>query len=235
MADKKLNIYDLRHRLNKLKCCFSEKAADYAMKQKFGKVCKEEKCNLQLLGAYIEMIECMHPVGCNCYTEWVQGGSLIWDENTSYIKDQIVKVYPRASAVGSPSEFLLMRWTNALPSFSFVADAAGEGGSICWEDGNLVQTGYISPCYDLINIHGWSVCGNVKVAWQAQGSYVWNPNMTYQYGDIVKFQGGGNGLNQTGQNQFYISRIKNNFANAANLGFHESTDWVLLECFDLIV
>ena len=79
------------------------------------------------------------------------------------------------------------------------------------------------------------MCGNVKVAWQAQGSYVWNPNMTYQYGDIVKFQGGGNGLNQTGQNQFYISRIKNNFANAANLGFHESTDWVLLECFDLIV
>ena len=236
MAVKKLNIFDLRYRLNKLKCCFAKKTEALVMKQKFGKPCEDEKCNVQLLGAYIEMIECMQPDLCNCAQEWVEDGSLIWDETSVYTKDQVVKVYPRAAAVGSTTEFLYFRWVNALPTSSFIMNPfTGEGGTACWEDGNLVQTGHVSPCYERINIHGWSVCGNAKIAWQSQGSLVWNNATMYQYGNIVKFQGGGVGLDQTGQNQFYISKVKNNFNLSNQLGFHESGDCVLLECFDDII
>tara|TARA_R110002020_G_scaffold233207_2_gene444976 strand:- start:48441 stop:49145 length:705 start_codon:yes stop_codon:yes gene_type:complete len=234
MAGKKLNIYDLRYRLNKLKCCFAKKTAALVDKQKYGKPCEEEKCNVQLLGAYIEMVECIQPVGCtDCTQDWIDGGSLIWDENTVYTKDQIVKVWPRGFSSGS--DFVLMRWVNQLPSSSFPNNAAGEGGVICWEDGGLLQTGHVSPCYNKIDIHHWSVCSNEEIAWQAQGSMVWDPTIVYQYGSIVKFSGGGVGLDQSGQGQYYISNIKNNFTNAQNLGFHESGDWNLLDCFEDII
>ena len=220
----KYTVYDLKHRLNKLKCCFAEKTAELVKKQKYGKPCKDEKCNVQILGAYVEMLECLVSEGCDCSAEWITDGSLVWNQTTVYTKDQVIKVYPREASVGSTSEFLYFRWLNQLPP-----TALDESGQWCNSNVDNPSDGFYSPCYSLIGENGWSVCGNIKVAWQSRGQLTWQPNVMYKYGDIIKFMGGGSG-SQESINEFYIST--NDFNQSTQ--FHESENWVKLVCYDLI-
>ena len=207
---------DLIYRLNKLKCCFATHAAELVDKQRFGKECKDELCNLKLLGAYIEMIECYSPLPCNCKEEWISDGSKYWDITTTYTYGDVVKVIPRALA--NPGEYIYMRWqglTDIIPPVG-----------ICYS-----PTGFATPCFVGLNgvgPAGWSVCGHVKEAWQARGDLIWDPVITYGYGDIVKFMGGGPGVDQTGRGKYYISIVE---PNPVNTGFHENGHWLKLECF----
>ena len=50
---KPITHEDLKYRLNKLRCCFATKASELVDKQMYGKVCKDEMCNLKLLGIFI--------------------------------------------------------------------------------------------------------------------------------------------------------------------------------------
>lgn len=214
MALGKLTPSDVKYRLNKLKCCFATQAAEYAHKQMYGKECKDELCNLEILGAYIEIIECYEATPCDCVDEWVSDGSLEWTQGTSYSKGQVVKVIPRSGA--NTGEFLLFKWLNLAPTTTFCT----------------ATSGFVSPCYAGllgINTECWSVCGNIKQAWSARGSLIWDPVATYATGDIVKFMGGGVGLDQNGIGAIYIS---NTDSNVMSTGFHESAHWVKLECFE---
>ena len=240
----KYTVYDLKHRLNKLKCCFAEKTAKLVDKQKYGKPCEDEKCNVQLLGAYIEMLECLVSEGCNCEDDWIAGGSLVYHTDipsSGFTFDQVVKVYPRYAAIGT-DEFLYIRWMNSsLPSLEnglvIDCDTCQEVlGQTC-EEGEYVLK---IPCWEnAIGINAWSVCGNLKVAWQARGQLIWTPGYTYNSGDIVKFMGGGNGADQTDQGNYYICAVKSD----NQPEFHEAVQtvsdvtakvWVKLECYDLI-
>lgn len=209
--------YDITYRLNKLKCCFATKAAELVDKQRFGKECKDELCNLKLLGAYIEIIECYHPLPCNCYDEWVSDGSVIWTENYGTIPyGKVVKVIPRANA--NPGEYLYMRWQGVAPLTVPMSTCASPGG-------------FKTPCF--VGLHGigpatWSICGHTKQAWEARGSLIWDESVTYNYGDIVKFMGGGIGLNQTKRGKYFISITE---PNPMNQGFHESGHWIELKCY----
>ena len=124
MALQPITLEDLIYRLNKLKCCFATKAAEIVDKQQFGKECKDEMCNLKLLGAYIEMIECYAPIPCDCYDEWVSDGELYWDNTTSYTTGQVVKVFPRGTA--NPGEYLYIRWQGSTP-------VPAGAGCIAWQ------------------------------------------------------------------------------------------------------
>ena len=110
MALNKYSIYDIRHRVRKLKCCFVDKVSALIDKQKYGKPCKEEKCSVQLLGAYIEILECTIPEVCDCSAEWEEDGSTIWAQPQTvtnpncYTTGTVVKVIPRLGA--GPDEFL---------------------------------------------------------------------------------------------------------------------------------
>jgi hypothetical protein len=207
---------DLIYRLNKLKCCFATSAAELVDKQRFGKECKDQLCNLKLLGAYIEMIECYSPLPCNCHEEWVADGSKNWSPTTTYNYGDVIRFIPRATANGG--EYLYLRWqsTSALIPPAGVWTSPG---------------GYQTPTlwgFTGIGVQGWSVCGHVKQAWQARGSLIWDDTITYGWGDIVKFQGGGPGVDQTKRGRFFISIAD---PNATGFGFHESEHWVELECF----
>lgn len=215
MALGKLTPSDIKYRLNKLKCCFASKAAELAEKQQYGKPCDDEFCNLEILGAYIEIIECYEAEPCVCTQEWENEGSKVWTQGISYAKSDVVKVIPRAG-VSSPDEYLFFKWLNLVSTVNFCASSSG----------------FISPCYGGllgINANNWSVCGHTKEAWLARGSLYWDSLATYQYGDIVKFNGGGIGLDQTGIGKIYISITD---VNIMNTGFHESGHWVELECFE---
>tara|TARA_R110000744_G_scaffold260846_1_gene375746 strand:+ start:9680 stop:10441 length:762 start_codon:yes stop_codon:yes gene_type:complete len=249
----KYTIYDIKYRLNKLKCCFAEKTAKLVDKQKYGKPCADEKCNVQLMGAYIEMLECLVSEGCDCSAEWVSDGSIIYDSTANYVKDQVIKVYPRAAAVGT-DEFLYMRWLSTIgSSFDILTLENGiqtivpvtcnsnqqcPGDTLTPEE---TAEGFSHPCWKTINQNGWSVCGNLKIAWQARGSLIWTPGVTYLDGDIVKFNGGGNGSDQSGTNEFYICEV----GSVSAYEFHEAivsstisgnkcNAWTKLACYDLI-
>tara|TARA_R110002020_G_scaffold235_9_gene1305 strand:+ start:3000 stop:3659 length:660 start_codon:yes stop_codon:yes gene_type:complete len=216
MAFTPITHEDLIYRLNKLKCCFATRAAELVDKQRFGKECKDELCNLKLLGAYIEMIECYAPLPCDCYDEWVLDGELYWDNTTSYTTGQVVKVFPRGTA--NAGEYLYIRWQGAAPS---------SPGMNC-----LDSYGHWNPCWGGLegNAPGaWSICGHVKIAWQARGSIEWDPIIPYEIGDIVKFMGGGPGGTQTGRGRYYISIVDPNLPVA---GFHEDGYWVELTCYN---
>ena len=163
--------YDLTYRLNKLKCCFATKAAELVDKQRFGKECKDELCNLKLLGAYIEIIECYSPLPCNCKGEWELDGKLLWTPTLVSPYGTVVKAIMRPNA--NPGEFLFLRW---------------------------------------------------------QGAATLTPpsTVTYGYGDIVKFMGGGVGANQTKRGKYFISVSS---PNPMGAGFHESGHWIELKCF----
>lgn len=209
--------YDITYRLNKLKCCFATKAAELVDKQRFGKECKDELCNLKLLGAYIEIIECYSPLPCNCEGEWELDGKLIWTQALTIPYGTVVKAYMRPNA--NPGEYLYLRWQG-------VATLVPPAGSCT----NPV-TGFTAPCMTGLNGIGpatWSVCGNVKEAWQAAGSNEWNPSVVYGQGDIVKFMGGGIGANQTKRGKYFISITD---PNPQGAGFHESGHWKELKCF----
>ena len=247
----KYTVYDLKHRLNKLKCCFAEKTAKLVDKQKYGKTCDDEKCNVQLLGAYIEMLECLVSEGCNCEDDWVKGGSLVYHEDlpvVGFTSDQVVKVYPREAAIGT-DEFLYMRWMYATAPSNQVGimecntcqDVYGDivADLSCYDFNG--GTGISVPCWEFgIAVNEWSVCGNLKVAWQARGSLVWTQGYTYNAGDIVKFQGGGQGLDQTGVGHYYICACNNenssSFHEAGQIGLQgqPAKSWIELICFDLI-
>ena len=253
MALDKYTVYDLKYRLNKLKCCFAEKTAKLVDRQRYGKPCVDEKCNVQILGAYIEMLECLISEGCDCSAEWkstiVAGADseLIWDKNVDYVKDQIVKVYPRALAVDT-DEFLYMRWLGQLSTQS--VQPAACNNLQCYPGQNDYVQGpgdldeFDHPCWYLISQTGWSVCGNIKQAWQTRGQLTWTPGVLYQPGDIVKFMGGGNGIDQSGQNEFYIYGSKSNYTCGGNVFyFHENMvtnpnteiqypRWIKLACYD---
>tara|TARA_R110002020_G_scaffold292835_2_gene508269 strand:- start:54467 stop:55129 length:663 start_codon:yes stop_codon:yes gene_type:complete len=217
MALKPITHEDLKYRLNKLKCCFANKASDIVDKQRFGKVCADEMCNLKLLGAYIEMIECYAPLPCDCSDEWVADGSLYFDHTTAYTTGQVVKFFPRISP--NPGEYLYIRWQGSSPS---------DPAQNCFD----VATGHWSPCFAGLqgNVPGaWSICGHVKVAWEAAGYIEWNSNIIYNMGDIVKFMGGGPGANQSGRGRYYISTTN---PNPAGPGFNESGHWVELTCYN---
>ena len=216
MGFKPITQEDLIYRLNKLKCCFATKAAEVTDKQRLGKLCKDEMCNLKLLGAYIEMIECYAPIPCDCYDEWVTDGELYWDETTPFTTGQVVKIFPRPNA--NIGEFLYLRWQNALPQPS---------GTNCFDP----VLGW-APCWSGtygITPGAWSVCGNLKVAWEARGSLIWNDALTYDIGDIVKFMGGGPGAIQTGRGKYYIAASS---PTTTGSGFFESGHWVELQCFN---
>jgi len=216
MALQPITLEDLIYRLNKLKCCFATKAAEIVDKQQFGKECKDEMCNLKLLGAYIEMIECYAPIPCDCYDEWVSDGELYWDNTTSYTTGQVVKVFPRGTA--NPGEYLYIRWQGSTPV------PAGAG---C-----IDLFGHFAPCWGGLNGIGqgaWSVCGHQKIAWQARGSIEWNPVISYAIGDIVKFMGGGPGPNQTKRGRYFISIAD---PNPTMGGFHENGHWIELKCYN---
>jgi len=218
MALDQITPEDLRYRLNKLKCCFAEKAAELVDKQRFGKECKDELCNLKLLGAYIEIIECYDVPPCNCYTEWVTDGSLYWTPTLTIPYGTVVKFIPRQNAL--PGEYLYLRWqgtTSLVPPIGVCVDGC---------------TGFQGPC--LLGLWGgitptaWSVCGHAKEAWEARGDLIWDPLLTYEYGDIVKFMGGGPGANQNRRGEYFISIA---CPNPTNTGFHENGHWVELKCF----
>tara|TARA_R110000787_G_scaffold251055_2_gene356575 strand:+ start:1513 stop:2178 length:666 start_codon:yes stop_codon:yes gene_type:complete len=214
---KPITHEDLKYRLNKLRCCFATKASELVDKQMYGKVCKDEMCNLKLLGAYIEMIECYAPEPCDCYDEWVLDGELYWDRTIAYTTGQVVKLFPRGSA--NIGEYLYIRWQGA--------------GSVVPTTANCIDTlGHWNPCWAGLqgNAPGaWSICGNVKVAWEARGSLEWDSLSSYMMGDIVKFMGGGPGPNQTGQGRYYISTAT---PNPVGPGFNESGHWVELTCYN---
>jgi hypothetical protein len=238
----KYTVYDIKHRLNKLKCCFAEKTAKLVDKQKYGKPCENEKCNVQLLGAYIEMLECLVSDGCDCENEWVASGSLVYHTDiptSGFTFDQVVKVYPRYAAIGT-DEFLYMRWMDASnPSLQngLVIDC-----DTCQEVLGQTCEEYVLkiPCWEnAIAVNAWSVCGNTKVAWQARGQLIWAPGYTYNSGDIVKFMGGGNGVDQSGTDRYYICAVGSDNQSY----FHEATQspngitakvWIELTCYDLI-
>tara|TARA_R110000765_G_scaffold183922_3_gene289748 strand:- start:361 stop:1026 length:666 start_codon:yes stop_codon:yes gene_type:complete len=216
MALDQITHEDLIYRLNKLKCCFATRAAELVDKQRFGKECKDELCNLKLLGAYIEIIECYSPLPCNCHLEWETDGSNYWNTTTTYNYGDVVKVIPRALC--SSGEYLYMRWQGITP----LIPPAG----ICFS-----PLGFATPCFVGLNgvgPAGWSVCGHVKEAWQARGSLDWDPAVTYAYLDIVRFMGGGPGSNQTKRGKYFISITD---PNPVGAGFHESSHWIELECF----
>ncbi len=226
MALSPITPSDIKYRLNKLKCCFATKAAEISDKLQRGHACEDEMCNLKLLGAYIEMIECYSPLPCDCYDEWVSDGKQYWDSTTAsttgYAYGTVVKMFPRSNA--NPGEYLYLRWqgtlnTNAIPGWA-------------QQCGGLPPTMYVRPCFEGLygNVPGaWSVCGHVKTAWEARGYLEWNENITYGDGDIVKFMGGGPGAVQKGKGKYYISIVP---ANSVGSGFHESGHWVELECWD---
>lgn len=233
---KKYTKYDILYRLDKAKCCFAEKTAALVKKQRYGKPCEDEACNVKLLGAYIEMIECMVAEPCNCAPEWVKGGSKEWDYTLTYQYGDIIKVYPREAAIGT-QEFLYFKWKYTFPTtYLFGYDQfyneinPAYGFEIPSPGGTWIGQGHATPNYDAIGYDRWSVCGNVKIAWQVRGSLIWNPLMMYQYGDIVKFMGGGTGGDQSFVEAFYISKKNNNQTSE----FHESDDWARLDCFELI-
>lgn len=209
--------YDLTYRLNKLKCCFATKAAELVDKQRFGKECKDELCNLKLLGAYIEIVECYSPLPCNCRGEWELDGKLLWTPTLVSSYGTVVKAIMRPNA--NAGEFLFLRWQGAAtlsPPFGLCSDPV---------------TGFQFPC--LVGLYGigpatWSVCGNVKEAWQAAGSNDWLSTVTYGFGDIVKFMGGGVGANQTKRGKYFISISS---PNPMGIGFHESGHWIELKCY----
>ena len=209
--------YDITYRLNKLKCCFATKAAELVDKQMYGKECKDELCNLKLLGAYIEIVECYSALPCNCHDEWELDGSLMWTNLMTIPYGTVVKVYPRQSSL--PGEYLLMRWqgtSSLVPPAGVCADPV---------------TGHMTPCFVGLNGIGpaaWSICGNTKQAWEARGSLDWDSTVTYGYGDIVKFMGGGIGADQTRRGRYYISIVA---PNPQGFGFHESQHWVELKCY----
>ena len=215
MALDQITEEDLKYRFNKLKCCFATRAAELVDKQRAGKVCKDELCNLKLLGAYVEMIECYAVLPCECTTEWELDGSVYWNAATTWNYGDVVKVIPRPNA--APGEFLYFRWQGINP----LIPPAG----VCTSPG-----GFQMPCTGGLNGIGpmaWSVCGNVKQAWQARGSLIFDATLIYGWGDIVQFMGGGPGLDQSGQGKFYISVAD---PNPVNTGFHENQHWVELEC-----
>ncbi|QDP52765.1 MAG: hypothetical protein Unbinned838contig1000_16 [Prokaryotic dsDNA virus sp.] len=209
--------YDITYRLNKLKCCFATKAAELVDKQRFGKECKDELCNLKLLGAYIEIIECYSPLPCNCKGEWELDGSIVWTQSYGTIPyGKVVKAYMKPNA--NPGEYLYLRWQGVAP----LVQPAGT----CFDN-----TGFAFPCMTGLNGIGpatWSVCGHVKEAWQAAGSVDWDASVVYGMGDIVRFMGGGVGANQTKRGKYFISITE---PNPMNTGFHESGHWVELKCY----
>lgn len=209
--------YDITYRLNKLKCCFATKAAELVDKQRFGKECKDELCNLKILGAYIEIVECYSPLPCNCYEEWVSDGSLYWTNTMTIPYGTVVKVFPRQTSL--PGEYLYMRWQGVAP----LIPPAG----VCADP----MTGHFTPCFVGLNGIGpatWSICGHTKQAWEGRGKLNWDPLITYGYGDIVKFMGGGIGLDQTRRGKYFISITA---PNPMNTGFHESGHWIELKCY----
>jgi hypothetical protein len=222
--------YDLLHRLGNLKCCFVDKAYQWAINNSYGKPSKKEECEMKSLGAQIEIIECMVPENCNCYAEWIEDGSIIWAPDTSYDPQEVIKVDNLRIANSNEDEYLYFRWSGSD------ALVAGEliSGDECvvtelLSNGTTVNHNF--PCYQSINMEGWSVCGHVKEAWQARGSLFWNNNYTYHYGDIVKFNGGGIGANQEGVGGYYICASNPTSMLANSQGFHESGHWVRLLCF----
>lgn len=241
----KYTVYDIKHRLNKLKCCFAEKTAKLVDKQKYGKPCVDEKCNVQLLGAYIEMLECLVSDGCNCGDEWVASGSLVYHTDIpvgGFSFNQVVKIYPRYAAIDT-DEFLYIRWMNSSMTSLFNGEVMqcdtcqdALGGATGCEDGYVLNI----PCWEnAIAVNNWSVCGNTKVAWQARGQLIWNPGYTYNSGDIVKFMGGGNGADQSGIDRYYICAVGSDNQSV----FHEAVQspgagiakvWIELICYDLI-
>jgi hypothetical protein len=210
--------HDLTYRLNKLKCCFATKAAELVDKQRIGKECKDELCNLKLLGAYIEIIECYSPLPCNCKDEWELDGSKVWTSAYGTISyGDVYKVLPRAGAL--PGEYLYMRWQGITPLTSPIG--------VC----NDPVLGFATPCFTGlygISPGGWSVCGHTKQAWEARGSLIWDDTFTYGYGDIVKFMGGGIGADQSKRGKYFISITA---PNPQGAGFHESGHWFELKCY----
>ena len=209
--------YDITYRLNKLKCCFATKAADLVDKQMYGKECKDELCNLKLLGAYIEIVECYSALPCNCQNEWELDGSIIWNTATTIPYGTVVKVLPRGTAV--PGEFLYMRWQG----ITTLVPPAG----ICFDP----VSGWQTPCFtgaQGIGPASWSVCGNIKQAWEARGLGDWNATLVYNYGDIVKFMGGGIGVDQSRRGNYFICITS---PAPAGAGFHESAQWIELKCY----
>tara|TARA_R110001592_G_scaffold5517_3_gene30366 strand:- start:37838 stop:38548 length:711 start_codon:yes stop_codon:yes gene_type:complete len=233
---KKYTKYDILYRLNKARCCFAEKTAALVKKQRYGKPCDDEACNVKLLGAYIEMIECMVADSCDCSQEWVTGGSLVWDYTQDYDYGQIVKVFPREDAIDT-QEFLYFKWKNTFPTMSLFGydEFYNEiNAAYCFEEpspgGSWIGQGHSTPCFSAIGFDKWSVCGNIKQAWEIRGGLIWSPLLLYQYGDIVKFMGGGTGADQGFVEAFYISKTNNNQTSE----FHESDQWARLDCFELI-
>ena len=209
--------YDITYRLNKLKCCFATKAADLVDKQRYGKECKDELCNLKLLGAYIEIVECYSALPCNCQSEWELDGSIIWNTTITIPYGTVVKVLPRSTSV--PGEFLYMRWQG----ISTLIPPAG----ICFDP----ISGWTTPCFtgaQGIGPASWSVCGNIKQAWEARGLGNWDGTFVYNYGDIVKFMGGGIGVDQSKRGNYFICITS---PAAAGIGFHESGNWIELKCY----
>tara|TARA_R110002051_G_scaffold205008_3_gene271009 strand:- start:879 stop:1643 length:765 start_codon:yes stop_codon:yes gene_type:complete len=250
MALDKYSLWDLKHRLNKLKCCFATKMANIVDKQKYGKPCADEKCNAQLLGAYIEMLECLISEGCDCHDEWIAGDSKIWAVGEVYEKDDIVKVYPRQIAIDT-DEFLYFRWLGISPTNIYGIGDLVCNNYQCFPD-QIQQSptgvnldAYLFPCYHMISMIQWSVCGNIKQAWQARGQLVWQAGVDYVAGDIVKFMGGGTGPDQSGQNEFYIcaNKIHKSCPYWNPNQFHENKYfpqgsevtykyWIKLACYD---
>ena len=156
MALDQITEEDLKYRFNKLKCCFATRAAELVDKQRAGKVCKDELCNLKLLGAYVEMIECYAVLPCECTEEWELDGSVYWNSTTTWNYGDVIKVIPRSNAV--PGEFLYFRWQGInplIPPFGICTspggflgggpglDQSGQGKFyISVADPNLVNTGF---------------------------------------------------------------------------------------------
>ena len=209
--------YDITYRLNKLKCCFATKAADIATKQSYGQPCKDEMCNLKLLGAYIEMVECYSALPCNCHAEWELDGSKIWTNTLSIPYGTVVKMFPRRNSL--PGEYLYIRWqgiSSLLPPNGVCSDPI---------------SGFKTPCLTGLNGIGpaaWSICGHSKQAWKARGLGDWDPAIIYDYGDIVRFMGGGIGGDQTRRGRYFISITS---PNPMSIGFHESGNWIELKCY----
>jgi len=225
MAFNKYTKYDIEKRIKDLKICFIDKVYEFVLRRAFGKADDNMLCEAKILGAYIDIMSGLVPEPCDCGDKWTAGGSAIWDKDSTYQPGQIVKVIPRDNA--TTDEFLYFQWLGESP----LVGGLDENGYPIYS--NYCETpdqSFNSPCYTQINIGGWSVCGNVKEAWQARGSLVWVPTFTYKYGDIVKFLGGGGGAIQEGIGGYYINTKENNIG--LNIGFHESERWVRLVCFE---
>ena len=225
MAFNKYTEWDIKKRIYDLKVCFIDKVYEFVLRRAFGKADENMMCEAKVLGAYIDIMKGLVPEPCDCSEKWVSGGSTLWDKDATYQPGKIIKVIPRENAL--TDEFLYFQWfgeTNLVGGID-------ENGYPIYSNycENSSQT-FNSPCYNQIAIDGWSVCGNVKEAWQARGSLLWNPIFTYQYGDIVKFVGGGGGINQEGIGGYYISLKDSNLGMLD--GFHESERWQRLVCFE---